>query len=324
MTTIAPPPAPERTPPPPARARQLPAWLRSTPKRPVVRRPAPTAKDARWWVGVVWFVLAGLLLGLVSHATVTGSLQHVRSQQLLYQQLRSELAEAITPLGQLDVDNEVVANGAPIALLEIPRLGLVEVIVQGTTSSDLTNGPGHRRDTVYPGQEGTSVIMGRQTTFGAPFGSLGSLRPGDKITVTTGQGEAKYTVFGVRTEGDLLPESLEKDAGRLELITATGIPLWPSGTIHIDAELTSDVQETPSAVFTKEVLDESEWPMAVDAGAWFPLLFWVLLLSAAAIGLRWSRTAWGVWQTWIISVPLLLSLGAATANAAIATLPNLL
>ena len=323
-TAVPPPPVAARTSPrqqPP----KLPFWLRKPPKnRGTKKPPVRGPRDARWWVGVVWFVLAGLLLGFVGHVAVVGALQHARSQHLLYEQLRGDLAEAITPLGQLDFDEKLVKNGTPIAVIEIPSIGVNEVIVQGTRPSDLTGGPGHRRDTVYPGQAGTSVVMGRQATYGGPFGKINQLVPGDIITVTTGQGVQEFEVFGVRQEGDLLPEPLEDGEGRLELVTADGIPLAPSGALYVDAALTSEVQETPSPVFTKEVLDDSELPLASDSSSWFSSLFWFQWLVFAAVALRWARSRWGTWQTWIVGVPLLLALGAATADSAISTLANLL
>ncbi len=308
---------------PSARA-ALPIWLRRPPQRDRPVKPAPTPRDIRWWVGVVWLLLSALLLGFVVHVTIVGSLQHSRAQYTLYQQLRSELALATAPLGQLDVDKKLVANGTPIGYITIERLGVHEVIVQGTRPEDLMGGPGHRRDTVFPGQAGTSVIMGRQATYGGPFSLLSGLIPGDTIEIVTGQGTATYQVFGIRREGDLLPEALKAGAGRLELITADGIPLAPSGALHIDATLTSETQQTPAPVFTKDVLDPSELAMGSDAGGWFPTLFWFQWLVAAVIVSRWVIGRWGRWQTWMVAVPVLLALGAATANSAMTILPNLL
>lgn len=310
--------------PPTRKPPRGPGWLRTRPNRPRNTKPAPTPREIRWWVGVVWLVLSALLLGFVTHVTVVGSLQYSRSQHVMYQQLRSDLALAITPLGQLDFAGKLVANGTPLGVISIDRLGINEVFVQGTTPIDLTKGPGHRRDTVLPGQEGTSIIMGRQTTYSGPFGLLNTLVAGDTITVTTGQGESTYVVFGVRTEGDLLPVPLKSGEGRLELITANGVPLAPNGAIHIDAALESTVMETPSPVFTKEVLSPAELEMSGDSNGWFPLLFWLQWLTAAAIAVRWVRGRWGTWQTWMVAVPVVLALGAATAGAAITILPNLL
>ncbi len=320
-TETTPPPA---TPAPSSARRALPVWLRTPPRRPVTRKAPPTPRQLRWWAGVVWFLVSALLLGFVAHVTLIGSLQHVRAQHLLYQELRTNLALAVAPLGQLDFNGDLVAHGTPIALISIKSIGVDEVVVEGTNPTDLMSGPGHRRDSVYPGQEGTSIIMGRQATYGGPFSGIAGLKAGDEITITTGQGVATYEVFGVRQEGDLLPLPLKDGEGRLELITADGVPLAPSGAIHIDAELTSEVQTTPSPSFTLAVLDHSELAMASDGGGWFEALFWLQWLIAAAIALRWVRRRWGMWQTWVIALPVLLWLGAATAGATMTFLPNLL
>ncbi|WP_309710902.1 sortase domain-bontaining protein [Pseudolysinimonas sp.] len=305
---------------------RLPFWLRKPPTTRRIRKPALTPAEPRWWIGVIWLVLSALLLGFVAHVTLVGSLQHARSQQTLYQELRSSLALATSPLGQLDVDGVLVPDGTPIGVLSIQTddVSIEEVFVQGTTGGVLTAGPGHRRDTVMPGQEGTSILMARQATYGGPFGYLAALEPGDLIRVTTGQGVAKYEVFGVRREGELLPQALANGEGRLELITADGSPLLPAGTLHIDAELVSSVQETPAPVLTKEVLSSAEQAMAGDPSGWLPTLFWAQLLIVAAVATRWVRSRWGMWQTATIAVPILVPLAAATSNAAMTLLPNLL
>jgi len=307
-------------------ASSLPFWLRNPPKNRRVRKPPPTPREARWWAGVVWLLLSTLLLGFVAHVALVGSLQHARSQYTLYQELRQTLALATAPLGQLDVNGVLVAEGTPIGFMTIdtPNFTLNQVLVQGTTGGILAQGPGHRRDTVMPGQAGTSIIMARQATYGGPFGYVGSLEPGDVITVTTGQGESRFEVIGLRRAGDLLPQPLKAGEGRLELITADGIPLTPSGALYVDATLVTEVKQTPSPVFTKEVLSPAEFPMAGDPAGILPTLFWSQLLLAAVFGLRWVRSRWGMWQTWIVSVPILLALGAATANSAMTLLPNLL
>ncbi len=131
-----------------------------------------------------------LLLAFVAQAMVFSALQHQRDLVVGYDQLRATLAKGETPVGQLDVNGDLVAPGTPVALLQIPQLGVSEVVREGTTAAVLRSGPGHRRDTVMPGQAGTSVIMGRQTSYGGPFAEVGRLTPGSSIVVTTGQGAA--------------------------------------------------------------------------------------------------------------------------------------
>lgn len=296
--------------PSPARARAVPAT-------------APVPSGLRWWAGVAWLLLSAILLGFIAHVTVLGALQHARGQESAYQELRAGLAKAVTPLGQLDVDGVPVVPGTPVALLSIPAIGLNEVVVEGTAGDQVRLGPGHRRDTVLPGQAGTSVLHARQSSYGGPFRSLAALKPGDQLTVTTGQGVTRFEVFGVRRSGDLLPLPLGKGEARLELVTGEGLALAPSGTLHVDATLVGTVKETPSRVFTSAMLSASEGAMAADPDAWFPTLFWAQWLLAATIAVRWLAGAWGRPQAWTVGVPTLLALGAATADSAIAMFPNL-
>ncbi|TFD53460.1 sortase [Cryobacterium frigoriphilum] len=303
---------------------RVPRWLSRPPARKR-KPPTPVApNELRWWSGVVWLLLSALLLGFVGHVVVLGALQQSRSQSQLYQELRTNLAQAIVPLGQLDGDSKPTAAGTPIALLEVPSLGISEVVVEGTTGDDLRLGPGHRRDTVLPGQQGTSVIFGRQAAYGGTFRALGRLQPGDAITVTTGQGVSTFEVFGVRRAGDLLPTPLDGGQGRLELVTGDGPALAPTGALHIDATLTGEVRETPSRVFTSAVLAPAELAMQPDSDSGLPTLFWLQWLVLASIAVRWLLRTWGGAQAWIVGVPTLLALGAATADSAIGMLPNLL
>lgn len=286
------------------------------------RQRAP--RDGRWWAGAAVLTVSLLLLGFVGHVALFSTFQHHRAQTLGYQVLRTSLAKAETPVGQLDLNEGLVAAGTPVALLQIPAIGLSEVVQEGSTAQVLRSGPGHRRDSVMPGQAGTTVILGRQATYGGPFGSLEQLVPGADVTLTTGQGVFTYTVFGLRRAGDAAPEPLRSGAGRLELLTADGLALFPSGVLHVDAELTSTVASTPTRVMSYPALPTAERAMGQDSGAWFTVFFALVFFAAAGIGTWWLWTTWGRWHAWLVGVPVLLALGVACADAAMNALPNLL
>ncbi len=86
-------------------------------------------------------------------------------------------------------------GGEAIARIDIPKIDVSKIVVQGVQVEDLRNGPGHYRATVFPGQVGNSGIAGHRTTYGAPFNRIDELVPGDEVRVTTVQGDHVYRVL---------------------------------------------------------------------------------------------------------------------------------
>ncbi len=83
-------------------------------------------------------------------------------------------------------------EGEAIARIRIPKIGVDSIVVNGVTREDLRKGPGHYPDTPLPGQVGNAAIAGHRTTYGAPFGDLDQLVPGDVILIRTLQGSFRY------------------------------------------------------------------------------------------------------------------------------------
>jgi sortase A len=267
-------------------------------------------------------LLGVVCLGIVVQLLGVGRLQHARDQQVLYDQLRHDLANAITPIGPTDYDNRIVRMGAPLALLEIPKLHLREVVLQGTSSSVTSHGPGHRRDTVMPGQPGVSLVMGRAATYGGPFAHLDQLTKGDQIVVTTGQGVENFTVVGPRRAGDLTP-ALPSGGSRLTLMTADGPALVPTGVLRVDADLSGSTQPSVAPLSSASVSD-AERAMGTDFSHVSTLILWLELLVVVSLFTVWSRARWGRRQTWLVATPVLLFLAVVVADHVAQMLPNLL
>ncbi len=85
-------------------------------------------------------------------------------------------------------------EGEAVARIQIPKIGVDSIVVNGVSRDDLRKGPGHYPDTPLPGQEGNAAIAGHRTTYGAPFADLDQLSEGDLIQVTTLQGTFDYRV----------------------------------------------------------------------------------------------------------------------------------
>jgi sortase A len=95
-----------------------------------------------------------------------------------------------------------VDSGSAIGRLEVPRLGVDMVMVEGTASDDLKRGPGRDERTFMPGEGKLVYVAGHRTTYSAPFARIDALRPGDRITVEMPYGTFAYTVTRHRIVDD--------------------------------------------------------------------------------------------------------------------------
>ena len=85
-------------------------------------------------------------------------------------------------------------TGDALGILQIPRIALDVVFVEGIDLDSLAKGPGHYPGTPMPGHGGNVAIAGHRTTHMAPFWALDSLRRGDEILVRTREGRFVYRV----------------------------------------------------------------------------------------------------------------------------------
>ena len=175
----------------------------------------------RWWVGRAGRVLiaSGILVLLFAAYQLWGTgIQAARAQD----QLSSEFDEALdaassttaasattTPTGPATSVSPTTAppttappvtappapqEGDPVAKIEIPRIGVDWIVVEGVDVADLRKGPGHYPGTALPGVRGNVAIAGHRTTYGAPFQDVNELEPGDEIILTSVTGRYVYRV----------------------------------------------------------------------------------------------------------------------------------
>jgi sortase A len=281
-----------------------------------VHRPRSVAVAVRVLVSVALLAAWVLLFALV----ISG-VQEARSQQMLYDGFRQELAMGTASLGGH------IAAGRPVALVDIDGLGLHRVVVvEGTDASDMRAGPGHLSSTPLPGQAGVSVVFGRSATYGGPFGSLARLHAGDRIQVTTGQGTFTYVVNRVRTAGDPVPAAPAAGTGRLLLVSSVGSGWrggWaPTQAIYVDATLRGAPVPAPSG--RPRFVPASQKAMQPDLAALFPLALWLSALTLVGVLAVVTRNRWGRWQAWVVGVPIAAAVVWAATDCAMQLLPNLL
>jgi sortase A len=188
--------------------------------------------------------------------------------------------------------------------------------VEGTSPENLTQGPGHLRNTPLPGQLGLSVIYGRRVTFGAPFARLDQLRAGAQIVTITQQGKSVYKVVAI---GNSQHPVNDPTLNRLALLTASS-PDVPAYYLEVDADLVSTVHNGPVQM---PVIAPDERALASDAGVLVLTMLWGLGLALVAVGGAYAAARFSPWPVYLIVVPAVLAIVWNLYENLAALLPNL-
>lgn len=126
---------------------------------------------------------------------VTTDVSAARAQSRLRRELAGRLLQPSTA---------AVPPGGSLGLIDIPKLALDDVIVEGTDPQALREAPGHYPGTPQPCTAGNAAFAGHRTTYGKPFSRIDELVPGDRITVVTTSQRCTYEVVAA-PRGRLLP-----------------------------------------------------------------------------------------------------------------------
>jgi sortase A len=85
-------------------------------------------------------------------------------------------------------------TGDPVGRLQIGRIGLKMVVVQGTDHETLKKGPGHYEPSAVPGEGHLIYVAGHRTTYLAPFARINDIKVGDYITFSVPYATFTYRV----------------------------------------------------------------------------------------------------------------------------------
>lgn len=158
----------------------------------------------------------------------------------------------------------VVDEGDPVAVIDIPSLGVTKYVVAGVAASDLKKGPGHYPMTPQPGHLGNVAIAGHRTTYGEPFRDLDELRTGDDIVVTDVAGrEFFYRVtdaFVVQPEDAWVVATSDPSRALLTLTTC-----HPEFSAKQRLIVTAELDTSRSPVVDDRPFRYATEPIAVEA-----------------------------------------------------------
>jgi sortase A len=203
-----------------------------------------------------------------------------------------------------------------VGFLTIPKIGMHDkVIIEGTNTSDLQQGPGHYTGTPLPGEAGNAAIAGHRTTYGAPFYDLDELKPGDPIYVQTIQGSFSYSVTGSQVVNPSDSEVVADTTGN-ELTLTTCNPRFSASTrLVVHAVLSGNEQPAPPLAPTSSANGQAggrggsgsssgsgSGDLAGSEGDWVPALglgilaaVVVIAMFVAAHGRRRRVWRWGIY-----------------------------
>jgi sortase A len=166
----------------------------------------------RW--GRLLFLAIGLsALGFVGYALAEANLFQSYQGWRLDRALRAVPASQ-TATSQATIpfsDAAHLASAAPgdsLGRIEITRLGIAVIIVEGTDEKSLQRAVGHITGTALPGEQGNVGIAGHRDTF---FRALRNIRLNDDVKLTTLSGSYRYRVDSVKIvppeDGNVLIDS---------------------------------------------------------------------------------------------------------------------
>jgi sortase A len=293
---------PPVAPPPPAAPMPPPVEVAYAPQ-PSAAGADPDARSRTFKQAAIGGILALLLLviGFFGYLLWITPMLQSSSQSDLLTAFRQSLVLDDTP--QLVTP----PDGKPLGVLQIPDLGVTQVMVQGISSSDTKLGPGHDPSTPAPGQAGNALIVGRRTTYGASFQKLADVRPGMAIFVVTRQGRFEYIVdsHSMTTFGD--PTVAKQVAGTNEMTMITAGPgIRPSTEQVVRAKLRGEGLQAPGPLPSPPAGQRPGQSTGESNWGW--ILLWGQALVLTLVGAWYLyRRGWSAAVTYLLTTPLLLT-----------------
>lgn len=119
----------------------------------------------------------------------------------------------------------ILVEGEVIGELQVPRLGLDVIVVQGDSPASLRRAVGHLANSAMPGEPGNVALAGHRDTF---FRPLRDIQPGDEIRFKAPARSFDYRVESIEVVGPTDMRVLEPSAEH-ELTLLTCFPFYYVG-----------------------------------------------------------------------------------------------
>ncbi|HEX3566796.1 MAG TPA: class E sortase [Acidimicrobiales bacterium] len=204
------------------------------------------------------------------------------------------------PISKVQPVAPPAAPGEPIGIINIPKININYVAVQGTDEADLERGPGHYSNTSLPGNPGNAAFAGHRTTYAAPFYNLDQLAPGDPIFVTTTQGKFQYNVTQVLVV-DPTDVAVLDDTPTPTLTLTTCNPRYSAATrMVVKASLVSPVVAAAAVSKPRSRSGGTSAELLNSSGSWGGAVWWGLGCAAFALAVLLVHRRFRHWWVYLI------------------------
>jgi sortase A len=180
--------------------------------------------------------LAYLVIAFVTFELSISYVFYMRGQVAGAVNLYHKFQKANGAIGLTDLSplpNEPFAVGDSIALIKIPAIQSEQIVFEGSQAAITQKGIGHMSGSAGIAERGMSVLVGRRTSWGAPFAYLPKLKVGDKISTTTVAGTMDYKVVKLNATFEDL--NIKYNKSMLALMTSSN-PILGLGSYIVLAE----------------------------------------------------------------------------------------
>ncbi len=161
---------------------------------------APVKTSSRRWLERALLLIGLCCLGYWSYAWLDARYTQYREGKLLDEAASARPAAASTDAlgtfhGPGAASRRSTPEGTLVGRIEIPRLGVSAIVLEGISNKTLRRGVGHIPETSLPGAKGNAGLAAHRDGF---FRALKDIREDDLITVKTLDGTFGYRVEWTR------------------------------------------------------------------------------------------------------------------------------
>jgi sortase A len=180
----------------------------------------PHARLLRWLRNA--FLVAGVLALAYSGFVLLETKLYQAVQAHRFQHQLQSIKPIIVTSGGVGNLPVAPAPGGVLGRIEIARIGVAAMILEGTDERTLRHAVGHFPGTPLPGRPGNVAIAGHRDTF---FRALRNIQHDDEITLTTLSGSYRYLVDSTQVVAPERTQVLD-DSSDMILTLVTCYPFY--------------------------------------------------------------------------------------------------